>query len=75
MELVFGVLPDAPTFSLDNLDSVSAQLFFDLPDNQALSWLLNPRVELGGVINLRGRESYARRAQLALPTRGHTVLL
>ena len=59
MELIYGVLPQANTFDIGHLDSVQVDVFFDLPDPQAFRWMAigNPRLELGGLVNLAGRES------------------
>lgn len=47
------------TLSLANIDSVQFDAFFDLPDLDLLRWVGSPRANLGGVVNLRGRESLA----------------
>jgi len=46
-------------FDLANLDSVQFDAYFRIPEIDALSWIGTPRPHVGGVLNLRGRESYA----------------
>lgn len=50
-------VPDVASFDIANLDSLTFDALFRLPDVTAFQWLGSPRVELGGVVNLRGRES------------------
>jgi lipid A 3-O-deacylase len=52
-------VPEVASFDIANLDSVTFDALFRLPDITAFQWLGSPRVELGGVVNLRGRESVA----------------
>jgi hypothetical protein len=59
MELWVGVFPRPDTFSPVNLDSIQGQIYFELPDAEVVRFLLNPRLEFGGLLNLAGRESYA----------------
>jgi lipid A 3-O-deacylase len=51
------VLPDLTTFDIANLDSVQFNVLFRSPDLGAFDWLGKLRPEIGGVVNLRGRES------------------
>ncbi len=54
--------PRFETFDIKNLDTLQVDAIFDLPDWDALKWIGNPRLELGGLINLAGRESIAHAA-------------
>ena len=51
------VLPIVTTFNLANTDSLTADLYFKTPDLDVFRWLGSPRIAIGGVLNLRGRES------------------
>lgn len=51
------VVPDFTSFDISNLDTAQFQLLFRSPDLGAFNWLGSIRPELGGVVNLRGRES------------------
>ncbi|SFZ86244.1 Lipid A 3-O-deacylase (PagL) [Devosia enhydra] len=52
-------VPEVSSFDISNLDTVTFEALFRLPDIAAFQWLGSPRIELGGVLNLRGRESVA----------------
>jgi lipid A 3-O-deacylase len=56
MEL-FIVLPQPGTLSIDNLEAAQGEVYFELPDTRAFRWMGSPRLELGGVVSLSGRES------------------
>jgi lipid A 3-O-deacylase len=51
------VTPVPSSFDIANLDSLTFQVLFRAPDVGAFEWLGSLRPELGGVVNLRGRES------------------
>jgi hypothetical protein len=51
------VTPVLGSFDAGNIDSVQFQALFWAPDVGAFDWLGSIRPEIGGVINLRGRES------------------
>lgn len=51
------VVPDLASFSLSNADSLAADLYFAAPDHDVFRWLGSPRIAIGGVLSLRGRES------------------
>lgn len=57
MELSSWFVPKPDSFNIVNLDSVQADVLIDLPDAAAFDWIGNPRFELGGLVNLAGRES------------------
>jgi lipid A 3-O-deacylase len=59
MELTFGILPDAPTFNIVNLDSIQLDLLLEIPNGEDLPAYLDPRLEIGAIVNLAGRESSA----------------
>ena len=57
-ENYLSVLTPVPSsFDIANLDSLQFQVLLWSPDVGAFDWLGSLRPELGGVINLRGRES------------------
>lgn len=51
------VLPDLDTFDIAKLDSLQFDVMFRSPDVGAFYWLGSLRPAIGGVVNLRGRES------------------
>jgi hypothetical protein len=51
------VLPRFDSFNISNLDSLQFDVMFRSPDIGAFEWLGSLRPAVGGVINLRGRES------------------
>lgn len=55
----WGLAIQGQTLSIENIDSVQFDALFNLPDLDLLRWIGSPRVNFGGVINLRGRESLA----------------
>lgn len=53
------VVPDIGSFGLASADSLAVELYFAPPDHDVFRWLGSPRIAIGGVLNLRGRESVA----------------
>jgi hypothetical protein len=51
------VLPKFSSFDIANLDSLQFDIMFRSPDVGAFEWLGSLRPAIGGVVNLRGRES------------------
>ncbi|WP_158626114.1 acyloxyacyl hydrolase [Arsenicitalea aurantiaca] len=57
IELLPWFAPDLETFTTDNLDSLTVDFLFHSEDLASIDWLGAPRLELGGVLNVQGRES------------------
>lgn len=52
-----GVILDPKTLEFGNIDSAQFDVLFRSPDLDVFRWIGSPRPTIGGVVNLRGRES------------------
>ena len=57
IELSTTFTPKLSTFNAGNLDMLQLDVLYAPPDMEFLEWLGSPRFEVGGLLNLRGRES------------------